>query len=373
MINRQFRLAARPVGLPARSDWQYTEEPAREPNDGEVLVRAHYLSLDPAMRGWMNDVRSYIAPVGLGEVMRAGGLGERGIDLDLGERFALAAPRAAHAAEDRPEVDAQAPHRLVERLDVDRAREAGRDGGERLRPAHGLARTRDLRGRMEDPARVVAGGVAAEHAHARRIPVAVDRDLGHALLAFAQHERLADLDAGRARASLARVGWPEERYAAASMGDAVKSGRTFVTEDAGALSACDEIECIIEATGHPIAGIRHAIQAIDARKHVVMVNVEADVLCGPLLAERARRQGGIDLAAAAVDDQQWRPRPRDGPGHGRELLLALEQLAAQLQQGRLHSSPAHSSKPHITLKFWIAWPAAPLTRLSRALATNNRP
>ncbi|MGX7705194.1 NAD(P)H-dependent oxidoreductase [Methylobacterium sp. Gmos1] len=104
---------------------------------------------------------------------------------------------------------------------------------------------------------------------------------------------VADLDAGRARASLARVGWPEERYAATSMGDAVKSGRTFVTEDAGALSACAEIECIIEATGHPIAGIRHAIQAIDARKHVVMVNVEADVLCGPLLAERARRQGVV--------------------------------------------------------------------------------
>jgi NADPH-dependent curcumin reductase CurA len=75
-INRQFRLAARPVGLPTRDVWKYTEEPAREPNDGEVLVRAHYLSLDPAMRGWMNDVRSYIAPVGLGEVMRAGGVGE---------------------------------------------------------------------------------------------------------------------------------------------------------------------------------------------------------------------------------------------------------------------------------------------------------
>ncbi len=104
---------------------------------------------------------------------------------------------------------------------------------------------------------------------------------------------VADLDVGRARASLARVDWPEERYAATSMGDAVKTGRTFVTDDAGALAACDEIECIIEATGHPIAGIRHAIQAIDARKHVVMVNVEADVLCGPLLAERARRQGVV--------------------------------------------------------------------------------
>jgi NADPH-dependent curcumin reductase CurA len=74
--NRQFRLAARPVGLPKRSDWKFTEEPARSPNDGEVLVRAQYLSLDPAMRGWMNDAKSYIAPVGIGEVMRAGGVGQ---------------------------------------------------------------------------------------------------------------------------------------------------------------------------------------------------------------------------------------------------------------------------------------------------------
>src|SRR4029077_13304105 len=70
--NHQFRLAARPVGMPKDSDWQFTEEPVREPSDGEVLVRILYLSLDPAMRGWMNDRKSYIAPVGIGEVMRAG-------------------------------------------------------------------------------------------------------------------------------------------------------------------------------------------------------------------------------------------------------------------------------------------------------------
>ncbi|HKU16862.1 MAG TPA: NADP-dependent oxidoreductase [Steroidobacteraceae bacterium] len=74
-LNHQFRLAARPVGLPKRTDWSYTEEPARAPNEGEVLVKIEYLSLDPAMRGWMNDVKSYIPPVQLGEVMRAGGVG----------------------------------------------------------------------------------------------------------------------------------------------------------------------------------------------------------------------------------------------------------------------------------------------------------
>jgi NADPH-dependent curcumin reductase CurA len=75
-VNHQFRLAARPVGLCKSSDWNFTEEPVAEPGDGEVLVKVRYLSMDPAMRGWMNDGRSYIAPVGIGEVMRALGAGE---------------------------------------------------------------------------------------------------------------------------------------------------------------------------------------------------------------------------------------------------------------------------------------------------------
>jgi NADPH-dependent curcumin reductase CurA len=73
--NLQFRLAARPVGMVKNSDWQQTEEPLRELVDGEMLVKVLYLSLDPAMRGWMNDAKSYIRPVGIGEVMRAGGVG----------------------------------------------------------------------------------------------------------------------------------------------------------------------------------------------------------------------------------------------------------------------------------------------------------
>jgi NADPH-dependent curcumin reductase len=75
-VNHQFRLAARPVGLPKRSDWNLTEEPVAESGEGEFLVKVLYLSLDPAMRGWMNQRRSYIAPVGIGEVMRAGGVGK---------------------------------------------------------------------------------------------------------------------------------------------------------------------------------------------------------------------------------------------------------------------------------------------------------
>jgi len=72
MKNHQVRLAARPVGEIKRSDWQLTEDDVAQPKDGEFVVKVEYISLDPAMRGWMNDARSYIRPVAIGEVMRAG-------------------------------------------------------------------------------------------------------------------------------------------------------------------------------------------------------------------------------------------------------------------------------------------------------------
>jgi predicted homoserine dehydrogenase-like protein len=102
---------------------------------------------------------------------------------------------------------------------------------------------------------------------------------------------VADLNVEKAHASLDRVGWSKERYSAKSLGEAVKNGTTCVLENAAALADCEEIECIIEATGHPIAGVRHALAAIDGNKHVVMVNVEADAMCGPLLAARAKAKG----------------------------------------------------------------------------------
>jgi len=75
LINHKFLLAARPLGMPKRSDWTYTEEPVGEPKDGELLVHVLYISLDPAMRIWINAMRSYMPPVGIGEVMRALGVG----------------------------------------------------------------------------------------------------------------------------------------------------------------------------------------------------------------------------------------------------------------------------------------------------------
>jgi len=73
--NDQFLLAARPVGMPKDSDWQRATPALAELAEGEVRVKILYISLDPAMRGWMNDARSYVRPVAIGEVMRAGGVG----------------------------------------------------------------------------------------------------------------------------------------------------------------------------------------------------------------------------------------------------------------------------------------------------------
>ncbi|MDP2006642.1 MAG: NADP-dependent oxidoreductase [Rubrivivax sp.] len=74
-VNHQVRLASRPQGLPTAANWQFTEAPVAEPEAGGLLVKVLAISLDPAMRGWMNEGKSYIPPVAIGAVMRAGGVG----------------------------------------------------------------------------------------------------------------------------------------------------------------------------------------------------------------------------------------------------------------------------------------------------------
>ena len=100
-----------------------------------------------------------------------------------------------------------------------------------------------------------------------------------------------DLAPARARASLARTGWVAEQYGARSLDDALRTGATYVTDDAAATIASAPIEVVIDATGSPAAGIRHALACCENGKHIVMVNVEADALAGPLLARRAREAG----------------------------------------------------------------------------------
>jgi predicted homoserine dehydrogenase-like protein len=93
---------------------------------------------------------------------------------------------------------------------------------------------------------------------------------------------IADLDPDRARNACRTVGWDDRRIA-----------RTRFTARGADACTDDETDVVIEATGHPGAGIAHALAAIETRKHIVMVNVEADVLAGPLLARKAREAGVV--------------------------------------------------------------------------------
>ncbi|HSM40511.1 MAG TPA: Gfo/Idh/MocA family oxidoreductase [Afifellaceae bacterium] len=93
---------------------------------------------------------------------------------------------------------------------------------------------------------------------------------------------IADLNPDGARARLKHVGWDEARIAATDLG-----------EDGAMMAGRDDVDVVIEATGDPVAGVRHALAAVDAGKHVIMVNVEADVLAGPAMAKRARSAGVV--------------------------------------------------------------------------------
>jgi len=102
---------------------------------------------------------------------------------------------------------------------------------------------------------------------------------------------VADLRVERISTQLSSACWPAEQYAAPSLEAALRNGSTFLTDDAEALIRAPGIEVVIEATGDPRTGIRLALASIASGKHVVMVNVEADVLAGPLLARRAEAAG----------------------------------------------------------------------------------
>jgi len=75
-MNKQLLFVKRPVGEADASTWSLETNPIPEISEGQILVKQHYISLDPAMRGWMNEGKSYIAPVEIGAVMRAGSVGE---------------------------------------------------------------------------------------------------------------------------------------------------------------------------------------------------------------------------------------------------------------------------------------------------------
>jgi predicted homoserine dehydrogenase-like protein len=122
---------------------------------------------------------------------------------------------------------------------------------------------------------------------------------------------IADLSAENARANLQRVGWPAARYSAPSLDAALKTGATHIGENWETLVAHPKIDIIVEATGNPIAAVDHALAAFAHGKHVVMVTVEADAFCGPLLAQRAQQAGVVyslaygDQPALICDLVDW--------------------------------------------------------------------
>ncbi|HXZ93326.1 MAG TPA: SAF domain-containing protein [Burkholderiales bacterium] len=122
---------------------------------------------------------------------------------------------------------------------------------------------------------------------------------------------IADLAPHNAKENLRRVGWTAERYGAASLDAALKARTTHVSEDWRALVSHPAIDIVVESTGHPLAAVEHALEAFRHGKHVVMVTVEADAFCGPLLARKAAEAGVVyslaygDQPAIICDLVDW--------------------------------------------------------------------
>ena len=144
-------------------------------------------------------------------------------------------------------------------------------------------------------------GLARRAGEGRPVRVAVVGAGTFALMFLAQALRttgiqvaaVIDLDPQRALERLVSVGWPRGRLIGGDAPDVRDHGRTWVTDGLSSVLSDCSIEVVVEATGDPAAGVAHALAAIDAGAHVVMVNVEADVLAGPLLARRAAEAGVV--------------------------------------------------------------------------------
>lgn len=104
---------------------------------------------------------------------------------------------------------------------------------------------------------------------------------------------VADINVPKAKSALDRTGWPAEQYAAHSFHAALRNGSTYVTDSSDSLIALPQIEVVLEITGNPIVGTYHAIKSIDNGKHVIMVNVEADCMVGPILQRKAEAAGVV--------------------------------------------------------------------------------
>jgi predicted homoserine dehydrogenase-like protein len=159
---------------------------------------------------------------------------------------------------------------------------------------------------------------------------------------------IADLSPANAKENLQRVGWEPSRYSAPSLEKALKENRTHVSDDWQALVAHPGVDIIIESTGNPLAAVEHALAAFRSGKHVVMVTVEADAFCGPLLAKKAAEAGVVyslaygDQPAIICDLVDWARAagfPVVAAGRGHKWLPQFAQSTPETVWGHYGLTP----------------------------------
>ena len=159
---------------------------------------------------------------------------------------------------------------------------------------------------------------------------------------------IADLNPDYAKGNLTRVGWQPQQYGATSLEQALKTGQTYLSDDWQKLVAHPAIDIVIEATGNPPAAVEHALFAFKSKKHVVMVTVEADCFCGPLLARKAAEAGVVyslaygDQPALICDLVDWARAagfPVVAAGRGHKWLPHFAQSTPETVWGHYGLTP----------------------------------
>lgn len=198
---------------------------------------------------------------------------------------------------------------------------------------------------------------------------------------------IADLNPETAKQNLGRIGWTAEQYGAASLEKALKERRTHLSEDWQALVAHPGIDIVIEATGNPPAAVEHALAAFRNRKHVVMVTVEADAFCGPLLARRAAEAGVIyslaygDQPALICDLVDWARAagfPVVAAGRGHKWLPHFAQSTPETVWGYYGLTPEQAKQGGLNPKMFNSFldgskPAIEMTAVCNATGLTPSP
>ena len=198
---------------------------------------------------------------------------------------------------------------------------------------------------------------------------------------------IADLAPANARANLERVGWPAAACGAGSLDAALRERRTHLGDDWQALVSHPQIDIVVEATGNPPAAVEHALAAFRHGKHVVMVTVEADAFCGPILARRAREAGVIyslaygDQPALICDLVDWARAagfPVVAAGRGHKWLPHFAQSTPETVWGHYGLTPEEAKVGGLNPKMFNSFldgskPAMEMTAVCNATGLTPAP